>query len=77
MHIELDDQLVAQVDEVAGHRGRSAFVRTAIERAIREEARWADLELAAGSLPDEGHEWDADPAGWVHRRRRDDSRRGG
>src|SRR5215216_8171674 len=42
MHIELDDELVAQIDELSGPRGRSAFVRSAIERAIRQEIRWTD-----------------------------------
>lgn len=77
MHIELDDQLVALVDGFAGHRGRSAFVRSAIERAVRAESRWAELELAAGSIPSDGHEWDADPGGWVRRQRRGDASRGG
>lgn len=77
MHIELDDGLVAKVDEVAGLRGRSAFVRNAIERAISSETRWEQLLGAAGSISDEGHEWDSDPAGWVRQQRRGDERRGG
>jgi len=77
MHIELDDRLVAKVDELAGSRGRSAFVRNAIERAIRSELRWEHLEAAAGSISDDGHEWDEDPAEWVREQRRGDSRRGG
>lgn len=77
MHIELDDRIVAKVDELAGLRGRSAFVRNAIERAIRSEVRWGQLEAAAGSISDEGHEWDSDPADWVREQRRGDSRRGG
>lgn len=77
MHIELEDGLVAQVDELAGVRGRSAFVRNAIERAVDSEIRWENLEAAAGSISDDGHEWDSDPADWVHQQRRGDSRRGG
>lgn len=77
MHIELDDGLVAQIDELAGLRGRSAFVRTAIERALHSEIRWEQLEAAAGSISDDGHEWDPDPAEWVRQQRRGDSRRGG
>lgn len=77
MHIELDDRLVAKVDELAGLRGRSAFVRRAIERAIRSEMRWEHLEAAAGSISDEGHDWDLDPGDWVRRQRRGDTRRGG
>ena len=77
MHIELDDRLIAQVDELSGPRGRSAFVRAAVERAVREELRWSDIEAAAGSIQAEGHEWDADPAAWVRQQRRHDARRAG
>ncbi|MBA3338835.1 MAG: type II toxin-antitoxin system VapB family antitoxin [Geodermatophilaceae bacterium] len=77
MHIELDDQLVAEIDELAGQRGRSAFVRNAIERAIQAQRRWEHLDTAAGSISDDGHDWDPDPAEWVRHQRRGDSRRGG
>ncbi len=77
MHIELDDSLVAQLDELAGRRGRSAFVRSAIEQAIRDRLRWADLEAAAGSIQDSGHAWDTAPAAWVRDQRRADARRAG
>lgn len=77
MHIELDDRLAAQVDELAGPRGRSNFVRAAIEQAVESEIRWQQLEAAGGAISDEGHEWDSDPAGWVHQQRRGDARRGG
>ncbi len=77
MHIELADDLVSRVDELAGPRGRSAFVRAAVERAVRQELRWADIEAAAGAIEGEGHEWDADPASWVREQRRADVRRAG
>jgi Arc/MetJ family transcription regulator len=77
LHIELDDNLVAEVDALSGPRGRSAFVRSAVERAVREERRWADIEAAAGAIPDTGHDWDADPAGWVRQQRHTDARRAG
>jgi Arc/MetJ family transcription regulator len=77
MHIELDDELVAQVDELSGPRGRSAFVRTAIERAVRQELRWSDIEAAAGAIESQGHDWDSDPAEWVRQQRRADARRAG
>ena len=77
MHIELDDRLVAQVDEIAGPRGRSAFVRRAVERALDQERRWADIEAAAGVIEARGHEWDDDPAAWVREQRRADARRAG
>ena len=70
MHIELDDDLVAQVDQLAGARGRSAFVRSAVQVAVRQAARWSQLDGAAAAISDHGHEWDADPAAWVHSQRR-------
>jgi Arc/MetJ family transcription regulator len=77
MHIELDDELVAQIDELSGPRGRSAFVRSALERAVRQELRWSDIEAAAGVIEDQDHEWDPDPAAWVRQQRRADTRRAG
>jgi Arc/MetJ family transcription regulator len=76
MHREIDDELVARVDEVAGSRGRSTYVRNAIERALEDDRRWAALRSAAGSIA-EDHEWDDDPAAWVRAQRRDDQRRVG
>nr|WP_294697123.1 hypothetical protein [uncultured Friedmanniella sp.] len=52
-------------------------MRSAIEQAIRDRLRSADLEAAAGSISDSGHAWDADPAGWVRDQRRADARRAG
>lgn len=77
MHIEVDDDLIARVDHVAGPRGRSGFVRRAIEMAVEREARWQLIEAAAGAIPDRDHAWDDDPAEWVRQQRRGDDRRGG
>jgi len=77
LHIELDDELVARVDALSGPRGRSAFVRAAVERAVLQERRWSDIESAAGAIADEGHEWDRDPAAWVREQRHADARRAG
>jgi hypothetical protein len=33
LHIELDDDLVAQIDELSGPRGRAAFVRSRVQFA--------------------------------------------
>jgi hypothetical protein len=71
LHIELDDDLVAQIDELSGPRGRAAFVRSAIEGAIYRELSWFDIEAAAGAIDNQGHDWDADPAAWVRQQRRD------
>lgn len=76
MHIEIDDDLVAEVDRVAGARGRSAFVRDAVQRSVDRARRGTLLESVAGALT-EPHEWDDDPAEWVRTQRRSDPRRVG
>lgn len=77
MHIELDDELLAEVDRITGPRGRSAFVRTAIEAAVTRAKRRHHLDLAAGALADGAHDWDSDPAQWVRDQRHGDDRRVG
>jgi Arc/MetJ family transcription regulator len=77
MHIELDDDLVARVDRLAGSRGRSAFVRSAIEQALRQADRRSHLKAAAGAIADHGHAWDEDPGDWVRQQRHADARRAG
>lgn len=77
MHIELEDDLVAEIDRIAGPRGRSRFVRQAIARAIEDDVRWDLIESAAGSIADTGHDWDDDPAEWVRQQRFSDPRRVG
>lgn len=77
MHIELADDLVAKIDQLSGPRGRSAFVRGAVEHAVSQELRWAQIESAAGTIGREGHDWDANPARWVRRQRHSDTRRAG
>lgn len=52
MHINLDEDLVKQIDEHAGKRGRSAFIRRAIERELEDQSWRAAFERFAGSIPD-------------------------
>jgi metal-responsive CopG/Arc/MetJ family transcriptional regulator len=77
VHIYLDDELVQQLDEVAGDRGRSAFIEDAVRRELDRRRRWALMWSAVGSIDDHGHEWDDDVAKWVHDQRRADPRRVG
>lgn len=77
MHIELDDDLVTEIDAIAGPRRRSAFVRDAVRAAVDRRRRATRLRQAAGIVRDGGHEWDADPAEWVRRQRTGDPRRVG
>jgi len=68
---------VRTLDKRIGKRKRSAFIADTVRRALDDEQRWDDIEAAIGSIPDSGHEWDADPAAWVHAERRRDPRRVG
>jgi hypothetical protein len=77
LHIALRDELVAELDRRVGPRRRSAFIARAVEAALDDERRWELIESSLGSIPDEGHEWDADPASWVREQRRADESRVG
>ena len=73
----LDDALVARIDGVAGEQGRSRLVREAVQIYLDDLERWERLRSLRGSVLDQGHDWDADPAGWVRRQRTTDPRRVG
>jgi predicted DNA-binding protein len=77
MHIELDDELVRRIDGVAGHRGRSTFVRRAIAAALEQAERWELIRSARGSIPDGRPRLGRRPAAWVHAQRFSDDRRVG
>lgn len=77
VHISLDDGIVAELDRRVGARARSAFIESAVRRALDEQVRHEALEAAFGSISATGHEWDDDPAVWVRRQRAADLRRSG
>ncbi len=77
VHIEMDEALIERVDEVAGERGRSQFVREAVVSALERRDRLALIASARGAIRASGHEWDSDPAAWVRAQRRGDDRRVG
>jgi Arc/MetJ family transcription regulator len=79
VHITLDDDLIAQLDARVGTRRRSAFISATVRRALEDERRWQDIEAGFGALAEDGagHEWDADPAGWVAAQRHGDPTRVG
>ena len=77
LHIQLEDELVADLDRRAGPRRRSAFISALIRRSLEDERRWDEIEASLGSIADTGHEWDDDPAEWVRKQRRSDPRRSG
>jgi Arc/MetJ-type ribon-helix-helix transcriptional regulator len=77
VHITLSDELVSELDRRVGSRGRSAFIAAAIREALEDERRWELIESAIGSIDDEGHAWDDDPAAWVREQRASDPSRVG
>jgi Arc/MetJ-type ribon-helix-helix transcriptional regulator len=77
LHISLDDKLVEELDERVGKRRRSTFISETLRRALDDERRWEDISAGLGALADSGHDWDADPAGWVRAQRRSDPARVG
>jgi metal-responsive CopG/Arc/MetJ family transcriptional regulator len=72
LHITLDDEVVRDLDRRVGPRRRSAFITRAVRLALEDEARWELVESSFGSIEATGHEWDPDPASWVHAGRRSD-----
>jgi hypothetical protein len=73
-HVVLPDDLIAELDEIVGPRGRSEYIADALrEKLLRERQRRA-LIASAGILADEDiPEW-ATPeltSEWVSRGRRD------
>ena len=77
VHITLDDELVEELDRRVGPRRRSPFIARAVREALDDERRWDLIESSLGSVEDEGHAWDQDPASWVRGQRRADAGRVG
>lgn len=69
MHIMVDEDLVERIDRLAGERGRSGWIVKVISDRLDTEERWNAIESVLGSIPDTGHDWDDDPAAWVHAQR--------
>jgi hypothetical protein len=67
---EVDKSLVDRIDEAAGGRGRSEFVRRALVAAPERSERIRFIHSAKGAIADTGHDWDAGAAEWVHMQRR-------
>lgn len=52
MHITLDEKLAGEMDELVGPRGRSKYIREAIEAKLDADRRLAARRRAFGSIPD-------------------------
>ena len=74
LHITLDDDLVADLDQRVKARARSPFIAEAVRRALDDVRRRESINAAIGSVADGGHEWDDDPAGYIHAARRSGTR---
>ena len=75
-HIVIPDQLVSQIDEVVGKRGRSGFLVQAAERELQRLKQIQALEKTAGSWSDKDHpELRSGASGWVRKLRQENERR--
>lgn len=77
-HIVLPEDLIAEVDEVAGKRKRSRFVEEAIRDKLRREKLRVALKTTAGILnPADYPEWSTPErtSEWVRNSRRLDDER--
>ena len=74
-HVTLPEELIEEIDRVAGARKRSRFVEEAVRERLQREARSAARKSTAGSLRDEDYpDWESPEAvaEWVHNLRRED-----
>ena len=75
-HIVIPDQLVTQIDEVVGKRGRSGFLVQAAEKELQRLRQIKALEMAAGSWNDKDHqELKEGSSAWVKKLRQENERR--
>ena len=77
LHIQLSDELTAEIDRRVGPRRRSAFIARTLERALDDERRWDEIIGSLGTIESDEHAWDDDPAAWVAAQRSTDARRVG
>lgn len=75
-HIVIPNQLVSQIDEVVGKRGRSGFLVQAAEKELQRLRQIKALEMAAGSWSDKDHpELKEGSSIWVKTLRHENERR--
>lgn len=72
MHINLDDALVKKIDELAGSRGRSRYIREAVEGKLDLDARLASRRRAFGAIPDFAPRMTPE---WISKDRKEEDRR--
>jgi hypothetical protein len=52
LHINLDDEMAREIDELVGPRGRSKYIREAIAAKVDVDRRLTARRRAFGSIPD-------------------------
>jgi hypothetical protein len=52
LHINLDEEMAKEIDELAGPRGRSQYIRDAIATKVDIDRRLNARRRAFGSIPD-------------------------
>ncbi len=71
-NLMLPQELVAAIDEVAGHRGRSHYVAEVLARQIRRDQWYAAAKATAGAWKDHPlFPTDESVVAWVREGRRD------
>ena len=75
-HIVIPLDLVTEIDDLVGRRGRSAFLAQAARREVKRLRMLKALDVAAGSWQDEDHpDLRKGAARWVEKLRRDNEAR--
>jgi hypothetical protein len=52
LHINIDDEIAKEIDGIAGPRGRSRYIRDAIEAKVEVDRRVSARRRLVGSYPD-------------------------
>lgn len=76
VNLSLPEDLVKDLDAIAGPRNRSAFVEDSVRRALRRERLRVAIERTAGSLPMEHYpHWrtSEDVVAWVREMRAEET----
>jgi Arc/MetJ-type ribon-helix-helix transcriptional regulator len=77
-HVVLPADLVAEIDELVGARGRSRFIAEAVEKRVQLERQRRALEIGFGAWKDADHPELQGPGGtegWVRQMRDEETRR--
>jgi metal-responsive CopG/Arc/MetJ family transcriptional regulator len=75
-HIILPEELLSEIDNLVGSRGRTRFIVTAATDEVRRRRQFQALEEAAGSWKDTDHpELKTGVVKWVKKVRKESERR--